>query len=380
MDNNANDRTVEGSRAPISALTPCTRPRAGRVGRPNATWAGLGLATSSPRLQSLLRDAEILAAAGVSVLVQGETGTGKELVAQGVHTLSGRKGALVPVNTGGLLPDLFEAELFGVERGAFTGAGQSRPGLAVAANGGTLFLDEIGEVGIRGQVALLRFLDSGEVRAVGSTRIVHVQLGVVAATNRPLKELVRRNRFRSDLYYRLAHGVLELPPLRERLEDLPELVKWLWRRQVGEVALPAGLLDEDALGTLRTHAWPGNVRELDHYLRRVRISLQRAGDTKVTLRRLREHLGWSTGSPAIVATSAQPGKARSAMGPRGEPGHTPDAAEVDRALRAADGNRSRAARILGIHRGTLYRLLNQTGRAVTRLRPATESPTPSSDC
>jgi DNA-binding NtrC family response regulator/tetratricopeptide (TPR) repeat protein len=327
------------------------------------TWRHLGLSTRSAKLQSLLRDAEMLAASGSIVLVQGETGTGKELVARGIHGLSGRRGPLVPVNIGAVLPDLFEAELFGVEKGAYTGAGQSRPGLAVAAQGGTLFLDEIGEVGLRGQVALLRFLDSGEVRLVGSTRILHVQLGVVAATNRSLKDLVSRNRFRSDLYFRLAQGVLELPPLRDRLEDLPELVESLWARQMGGTELPAGLLDDDALGILRTYAWPGNVRELDHYLRRVRISLAHAGETRVTLQRLRGNLGACAGDLATVAPRVRNAKARAAIAVKAATTAPPDAAQIDRALQMAGGNRSRAARILGIQRGTLYRLIGRMNGA-----------------
>jgi DNA-binding NtrC family response regulator/tetratricopeptide (TPR) repeat protein len=353
------------------AKTPSTRPRRRRAEGLHETWRHLGLVTRSPQLQSLLQDAEMLAASGSIILVQGETGTGKELVARGVHSMSGRPGPLVPVNTGALLPDLFEAELFGVEKGAYTGAGQSRLGLAVAAHSGTLFLDEIGEVGLRGQVALLRFLDSGEVRPVGSTRILHVQLGVVAATNRPLKELVSRRCFRPDLYYRLAQGVLELPPLRERLEDLPELVESLWTRQVGRAEIPAGLLADDALGILRTYLWPGNVRELDHYLRRVRISLARAGETRITLQRLQGHLGARSESPAKGGTArAAPARVRAPVVAKPAPGALPDADQIDRALRAADGNRSRAARILGIHRGTLYRLLERMGRAGPQtLRP-----------
>ena len=323
------------------------------------TWRHLGLITRSAKLRSLLRDAEMLAASGSIILVQGETGTGKELVARGVHSLSGRRGPLVPVNIGAVLPDLFEAELFGVERGAYTGAGQSRPGLAVAAHGGTLFLDEIGEVGLRGQVALLRFLDSGEVRLVGSPRILHVQLGIVAATNRSLKDLVSRNRFRSDLYFRLAQGVLELPPLRDRLEDLPELVESLWARQMSGTELPPGLLEDDALGILRTYAWPGNVRELDHYLRRVRISLARAGETRVTLQRLRGNLGDRAGSLTTTAPGARKAKARAAIAVKAAANAPPDTAQIDRALRTAGGNRSRAARILGIQRGTLYRLIER---------------------
>jgi DNA-binding NtrC family response regulator len=162
--------------------------------------------------------------------------------------------------------------------------------------------------------------------------------------------------------------VLELPSLRERLEDLPELVASLWIRQVGGAELPAGLLDDDALGILRTYGWPGNVRELDHYLRRVRISLARAGETRVTLQRLQGHLGARTGSPVKEAPSARKAKARSPIVVKAVSNSPPDATQVDCALRAAGGNRSRAARILGIHRGTLYRLIERKERAEPQSR------------
>ncbi len=335
-------------------------------------WRQLGLITRSDRLAAVLRAAEMLAVSDGIVLVQGETGTGKELVARGVHILSGRQGPLVPVNTGALPTDLIEAELFGVAKGAYTSAGQSRAGLAIAAQGGTLFLDEIGEVDHRAQIALLRFLDSGEVRPVGSTRILHARTGIVAATNRPLKELVGANRFRADLYYRLAQGVLELPPLRERPEDLRDLVESLWVRQTGRRDLPEGLLEEEALGIMRRYDWPGNIRELDHYLRRVRLA--HAGEAKVSTQLLERHL--RTGAEVLVSRPSSKrarrtrGSTAASYGARA----LPDTAQIEQALRAANGNRSRAARNLGIHRGVLYRLLGQMARtrpeAADRSEPA----------
>jgi two-component system, NtrC family, response regulator AtoC len=314
-------------------------------------WRRLGLATRSPRLLSMLHEAELLALADCAVLVQGETGTGKELLARGIHELSGRPGPLVPVNVGAITPDLFESELFGSEKGAYTGADRDRHGLVVEAEGGTLFLDEIGDIGPRGQVALLRFLDSGEVRRVGSNRISRVKLGVVTATNRLLKERILQDAFRRDLYYRLAQGVVTLPPLRERLDDLPDLMQILWARQAPLAELPPGLLDSACLAPLRAHRWPGNVRELDQFLRRVRMSPAVNGRTRVSAHRI-----WAllTDGSAERSTNGVPGM--------------PSTEQIRQALRQCGGNRTQAARILGMARSRLYRLLDERG--LTGVRPA----------
>jgi DNA-binding NtrC family response regulator len=331
--------------------SPATSQSRSRTEEIQEVWHRLGLATKSPRLLSMLHEAEMLALADCTVLVQGETGTGKELLARGIHELSGRPGRLVPVNVGAITPDLFESELFGSEKGAYTGADHTRHGLVVEAEGGTLFLDEIGDIGPRGQVALLRFLDSGEVRPVGSHRISRVKLGVVAATNRLLKERILHDAFRRDLYYRLAQGVVTLPPLRERLEDLPDLIQILWARQAPHRALPLGLLDDDSLVPLRAHPWPGNVRELDQLLRRLRMSSEAKGQARVSPHRI-----WALLSPG-GADRARAGTPE-----------LPSTEQIRRVLRECRGNRTHAARTLGLARSSFYRLLEERG--LMGVRPA----------
>ncbi len=311
-------------------------------------WAPLGLVTRSPRMIGLLEEARDLAASGANVLIQGETGTGKDLLAAGIHRFSGRTGKYIPMNCGGCPAELFEAELFGAERGAFTGADRKRGGLILEAEEGTLFLDEIGDLDARSQTALLRFLDSGEVRALGSSVIRTVRVGVVAATHHPLPDRIRFGEFRRDLYYRLAQGTLEIPPLRERFVDLPLLLPHLWARQTNGESAPETLLDEEVLRVLRSYTWPGNIRELDHFVRRVRLMAVRAArggpcDEQIVPGRIRDLMNrWmqkSTGERASV----------------------PDREEIRRALKAAKGNRARAAEQLGISRARLYRLLGKPG-------------------
>ncbi len=306
---------------------------------PDPVWAQLGLLTRSPRMLAMLEEARDLAASGANALILGETGTGKELLAAGIHHFSRRPGRFLPFNSGGCPAGLFEGELFGVERGAYTGADRKRNGLIVEAENGTLFLDEIGDLDARSQTALLRFLDSGEARALGSSVIRIVRLGVVAATCHPLAGMKSRGDFRRDLYYRLAQGLLELPPLRERPDDLDLLVPHLWRRQTVDREAPSALLGQEGIAVLRSHSWPGNVRELDHFLRRLRLHAVRAGNAAFAEDGIRELLRrWSALSDGAPAARPSPEEAR-------------------RALHAADGNRSLAAARLGISRASLYRLL-----------------------
>jgi DNA-binding NtrC family response regulator len=202
----------------------------------------------------------------VPILVLGESGTGKELVARALHTHGPRrKGPFLAVNCAAIPATLLEAELFGHVKGSFTGAHKDREGYATAADGGTLFLDEIGEIPLDLQAKLLRFLQDGEVRAVGSNVTRTVNVRVVAATNRDLLGGVRDKRFREDLYYRLAVISLMLPPLRERREDLPDLVRHLLTRQAAE-GLPAARISAPALAALQEYRWPGNVRQLQNEL------------------------------------------------------------------------------------------------------------------
>jgi DNA-binding NtrC family response regulator len=220
----------------------------------------------SPAIERLRQEVTRLAGAPLPVLIQGETGTGKELVARALHDQSGRRGQFVPVNCGSIPRDLIESELFGHERGAFTGANSRRRGLFQEADAGTLFLDEIGELPELLQTRLLRALETGVVRPVGGARDVHVHVRVVAATHVDLEGAVDNGRFRRDLYYRLEGARLITPPLRARPEDIPLLAQRILDEQ-----LALGFrcrLSAAALRALQAHSWPGNVRELKNVLRR----------------------------------------------------------------------------------------------------------------
>lgn len=236
------------------------------TGRPRPRRAGMvGTGPAMARTFALL---DAAAPTDVPVLLVGETGTGKELAAQALHEGSARHaGPLVAVECPGIAESLFESELFGHERGAFTGADRRREGLVHAARGGTLFLDEIGDLSASMQVKLLRLLEAGTYRRVGSTEPLQADFRLVAATHRDLEDQVRDGTFRQDLYYRLSAFPIRLPPLRERLEDLPALVAHL---------LPGRHLTPAALDHLATWSWPGNVRELRNVLDRAAI-LSRGG-------------------------------------------------------------------------------------------------------
>lgn len=219
----------------------------------------------SHAMKQLLARTQRLGASDMAVLIEGETGTGKELIARRLHRVSTRSdGPFVPVNCGALPRDIADGELFGVERGAFTGADRSRPGYFESAHGGTIFLDEIGEMDPALQVRLLRVLQEGEIRRLGSTRPTPVDVRVLAATNRDLLAAVDEGTFRADLYYRLAGACLHVPPLRERPQDIEHLVAHF----AGHFALeqPVRFSDTD-MRTLAQHPWPGNVRELQNIVR-----------------------------------------------------------------------------------------------------------------
>lgn len=224
-----------------------------------------GLTTLSPALSIQLARLRKLAPSTLSILVRGESGCGKELIARAIHQLSGRKGPFVAVNCGALPATLVESELFGYRKGAFSGADDNRPGLVRTADGGTLFLDEIGDLPLPAQAALLRVLQEREVSPVGSARVFPVDVRIVAATHRDLDAMVQARQFRADLLARLDGWTLLLPPLRERLEDLGLLADALLTRTLGERADPPALGWEAARALLR-HDWPLNVRELEQSL------------------------------------------------------------------------------------------------------------------
>ena len=222
-----------------------------------------GIITRSPIMEDLLRQAKLVADSGASILIHGESGTGKELLARAIHRASPRRDKpFVAVNCGAIPADLLESELFGHARGAFTGAVQAHKGLFQAADGGTLLLDEIGDMPLPLQVKLLRVLQEGEVRPVGSTQAIPVDVRVISATHRDLDAHRDSGQFREDLYYRLNVVSLRLPSLAERREDIPALASHFLRRLAERYRKPAPTLAPDAMALLVAAPWPGNVRQL----------------------------------------------------------------------------------------------------------------------
>jgi DNA-binding NtrC family response regulator len=295
---------------------------------------------SSTPMQKVVQLIQKVAPTEATVLVRGASGTGKELVARAIHYNSARRDRpLVTINCAALQETLLESELFGHEKGAFTGAVQAKPGLVEVAEGGTLFIDEIGEMAVGLQSKLLRVLEDGHYRRVGGTQEQHANVRVVAATNRPLEGEITTGRFREDLYYRLNVVCIELPALRDRRQDITELVQhFLKHRQIGPV--PCRLAPE-AMDALVNHSWPGNVRELANVLERAQIL---AEDHIITLDDLPE---------SITEPLAASGKGN------GSPDHLREVERrhVQEILRREKGNKVHAARALGISRRAVYRLI-----------------------
>jgi transcriptional regulator with PAS, ATPase and Fis domain len=287
-----------------------------------------------------------LAVRDVPVLIQGESGTGKELFARAIHQASTRSGyPFVAVNCGAIPQELVDAELFGHEKGAFTGASAARAGYFESADGGTLFLDEIGELPLASQVRLLRVLQEREVTRVGATRAKPINTRVIAATNRVLPDEIREGRFREDLFHRLAVGVLLLPPLRQREGDLTILIDSLLGGINAEAATQPGYkqkkLDVSARNLLVQHSWPGNVRELHNTL--LRASIWAVGD-KITAQDVAESLAMT------IAPNAETILGRSLEQAISLPDVIASVARhyLERAMAQTRGNKSEAARLLGI--------------------------------
>lgn len=237
-----------------------------------------GMMGNGPGLEQIYRLARLVSPRQTTVLITGETGTGKELVARGIHQISPRaKSPFVVVNCAAIPEQLLEAELFGHARGAFTGAVQSRLGRIHVAQGGTLFLDEVGELPLSMQAKLLRFLQDGEVQRLGSSDVFRVDVRVISATNIDLLRSVHEKQFRQDLYYRLAVFPIELPPLRQRREDIVPLAAHFLERLCEQTEYPAKEISPSAVAYLRQYSWPGNVRELEHAIERAFIL---AGDDR----------------------------------------------------------------------------------------------------
>ncbi|HEX2188790.1 MAG TPA: sigma-54 dependent transcriptional regulator [Longimicrobiaceae bacterium] len=306
------------------------------------------LVGASPALTATLSQASALIPTRKTVLVRGETGTGKELVARAIHFNGPRAaGPFVEVNCTALTESLLEAELFGYERGAFTGAHAAKPGLLEVAQGGTVFLDEIGDLSPQLQAKLLRFLEDRRVRRIGSVAAREVDVRVVAATHVDLERAVREGTFREDLYYRLSVVPLELPPLRERGRDVLLLARYFLQQESSELGIQCPSLTPAAQRALLDHTWPGNVRELRNSIERAAILFGGLG----TL--LPEHLVRGRTTAPQVQDDRRGGLPFPASLEQIE------RAAAVAAVEYAEGNKSRAARLLGIGRRRLYTLLGE---------------------
>ncbi|MEE9326278.1 MAG: sigma-54 dependent transcriptional regulator [Cocleimonas sp.] len=293
-----------------------------------------GMIGDCETMQSVCDIIKQVAPMPTTVLVGGESGTGKELAARALHRWSGRKGSFVPVNCGAISEELMESEFFGHTKGAFTGAQNTREGLFTYANNGTLFLDEIGEMPMSMQVHLLRVLEERMIRPVGSNREISVDVRIIAASNRDLAKQVENGNFREDLFYRLNVVNVRMPPLRERMDDLPALVQYFSEKLSSDLGVPAPEISGDDLFHLRAYDWPGNIRELKNVIERC-ILLKKTPKSCIS--------GMAVTGQEVEDLSDQ------IRLDQVEKNH------ILKVLGMEDGNKSAAARLLGVSRKTLER-------------------------
>ena len=309
-----------------------------------------GIVGDSPGLIDVLDKVKLVAPSKATVLLEGETGTGKELIAQAIHQNSNRaRQAFVPVHCAALAANLLESELFGHEKGAYTGATERRIGRFEAAGGGTLFLDEIGEIDSATQVKLLRFLETRSFERLGSSKPIQVDVRLVCATNRNLTEMAKRGEFREDLLYRLNVITIYLPPLRERREDLPVLINHYIDSFAEENELPPIDLTEGAINVLRDYRWPGNIRELRNFCENT-VVLKRGNElTEYDLdpKYQNQTETWLDDKPQPLSSSPTLRKEEN------------EKRLLRNALIKTNGNRTHAAELMGISRRTLHRKLIQ---------------------
>ncbi len=299
---------------------------------------------SSPAMVEVFKTLAKVASSDATVLVQGESGTGKELVARSIHRLGERKShPFLAVNCTSVAEGLLESELFGYAKGAFTGAVTSKRGIFEAADRGTVFLDEIGDTSPAMQSKLLRVLESGEILPVGSTASAHVDVRVISATHGDLTELVRQGRFREDLYYRLKVVTIQLPPLRERISDLPLLFDFFLRKYSSRQGKTLAV-QSDVVPLLQGYAWPGNIRQLENVVERA-VALNTSG--VFSSEDLPEEIRPARKSTARLHNGLWPTLAQV------------EERYIQEVLEACQGNVSRAAEILGIDRRTLYRRIEK---------------------
>lgn len=333
--------TTTGSRQPVGDYAA------------NANWV-LG---NNPTMRRIARSIQRAAEVECTVLVSGETGTGKELWARLLHRSGPRADkAFIPVNCAALTPSLAESQLFGHEKGAFTGAQGRSLGIFRAAQGGVVFLDEIGEMPMELQAKMLRLLQQREVMPVGSNEPVHVDVQIVAATNRDLEEESEKGNFREDLYYRLNMIELRVPPLRERPDDIPEFIAFFAEQFADRYRMPVWEPSPEALEAFCSFPWPGNVRQLGHvieqaYVLQIEPELPMIGGKKAS----KQQAGSAAGGTATAAAAVDDGRVPYL-----------DLAKLRRqaikqALAETRGHKSKAAKLLGVHANTLTRMLREDG-------------------
>jgi len=364
----SNDRvtiiTRDGRPIPISVSTTVLRDKRGEaVGaveffrdlsveehlreRLNRMDAFANLRSNNERVQRMLDLLPEVAAAECNVLIHGPSGSGKELIAQAIHNLSPRRhGPYVRVNCAALPETLLESELFGYAKGAFTDAKRDKPGQFQVASGGTLLLDEIGEMPLALQVKLLRVLNDGEFQPLGSTKTLHADARILTSTNRDIETMIREGTFREDLYYRIHVVNLQIPPLRQRLEDLPRLVNHFIEQFRQKRQKPIERVSTDVMALLRRYPWPGNIRELENAIEHAFVLCR--GDV-IEVEHLPERVvagvnDEETPSAPLSDSSAE--------------------AVIRECLTRNRGNRSETARELGMHRSTLWRKMRQYGIGV----------------
>jgi DNA-binding NtrC family response regulator len=338
-----------------------------------ATPSRDALVGQSPAMQAIYKEIGRVASKPVNVLIRGETGTGKELIARAIYQHSDRaKSPFVAINCAAIPETLLESELFGHERGAFTGAEERRIGRFEQANHGTIFLDEIGDMTLGTQVKLMRVLQEKTLQRLGGKETISVDVRVVAATHHDLETAIRNKQFREDLYYRLSVMVIALPPLRQRKEDIPELVRYFLQKHGPELGNSKPSIHADAMSFLQSHNWPGNVRELENVVRK---SVLLGQSYTITVDHIQSALNKTSElvySPTRafgeyldeLLTAAQAGDITDAHSRALE---TTERELFARAIKLAHGNQARAARWLGISRITMKAKLVQFG-----LHPAQE--------
>ena len=364
------ERALSGPRAGVAAEA--------APGRPSVEEQ-LPLIGGSPAMQDIYRSLARLMGTDLTVTIYGESGTGKELVARALHDYGKRRhGPFIAINMAAIPRELIESELFGHEKGAFTGAVARYVGRFEQAAGGTLFLDEIGDMPLEAQTRLLRVLQDGEYTTVGGRAPIRADVRVIAATHRELPQMVRHGLFREDLFYRLSVVPIRLPPLRERVEDIPELVRPFFTR-VQEEGLPAKMLDADAMAALATYRWPGNVRELENLVRRLAALYSQE---VIGREEIRAELAEAPSEPAAQAPRAESlGRAVERHLEEYFFAHKDELPasglyervlrEVERplielSLAATRGNQIRAAKLLGLNRNTLHKKIRDLNIQVIR--------------